>query len=250
MTFSSRINLLKALIIIPLFVLLGSLQAAEYSIIDPEDLITEDQRQILKKGQTNISADQNTLVSYAFYNVNNTKVGSRMNWESALEKAAKEGNTSNKFHVLICVGIFSRQHTIDIFYKNQPALEDVNELSICISSLKQSLASEPDTQDLIENAADIIKGRLSYLNERPKYEEKKKQTAADTRTQEFITYIYHLVKIGLLIIVPIIALLIFWFMMCAINNRRPHRFPTSKYASPKKRLGAPHAATSISKNSN
>ena len=106
-----------------------------------------------------------------------------------------------------------------------------------------------DIKDLIENSPNIINDRLSYLNERPKYEELEKTAAENTRTRDFINYILGLVKIALIIIVPIIALLIFWYMLTSINNRKAHHFPTSPDTVPKKRLGAPHAATSISQTS-
>lgn len=239
----SRHRVKKLLIIIQLLFFIGNLSAAEYSIIDPEELITEDQKEFLGNNQESILKDRDTLVSFAFYNVETSKVRLRMEWESSLEKAAEEGQSSDKFHLLICVGVFSDQHTVDIFYKNQPALEDVDDLSTCITSLKQSLGSEPDIEELIQNSPDSIKDRLSYLSERPKYEELEKTAANETRAEEFMNYIFNLVKIALFIIVPIIAFLILWFMLASFSNRKAHTFPTP---DPKKRLSCPYAATSIS----
>ncbi len=234
------------LILLSILILINSLQAAEYTIRDEEDLITEEQEKIIAKSQAEILAEQDTIVSFAFYQIGTSKLNTRLNWEAALEKAKEDGTASDKFQLLISVGVFSTQNTVDVFYKNPPALQDVDDLGTCIASLEQSLGSEPEVNDLVINAPDIIKGRLSYLKERPLYEAKEQKSAQDTRTKEFTKYIMWLVKIALIIIIPIIAFLVFWYMMSSINNKRTHRFPTTKHASPKSRLGAPYAGTSIS----
>ncbi len=224
------------------------LNATEYTILDPENLITADQKQLLEKNQATMLAEQNTLISYGFYNVDASKLSTRLDWISAVEKAANDRVSSDQFHMLICIGIFSTQYTVDIFYKNQPSLEDVNDLNTCISSLTKDLASEPELDDLINHSADTIKRKLSYLNARPMLEQKKKQLARKTQAQEFINYMYNIVKIALWIIIPIIVILIICYMLSTIANRRPHYFPVSPNA-PAKRLDAPHAATSISQTS-
>ncbi len=243
MSLLARNRVKKLLTLIQLLFLVGSLHATEYSIIDPENLITDEQKESITKSQENLLQDRDTLVSYAFYNVNTSRTRIKLIWESGLEEAAGEGSSSEKFHLLICVGIFSSQNTVDIFTKNQPVLEDVTDLTTCIASMKQSIGSQPDIQELIQNSPETIKDRLSYLNARPNYEEFEKTTARNTRTEKFMAYILNLVKIALFIIVTIIAILIFWYMLASLNNKRPHTFPVTK---PKKRLHSPYAATSIS----
>jgi|GEM_PF-6880714 len=249
MSLIKRNRLKKLFIVIQLLFFAGSLHGAEYSIIDPENLITDEQENKLAKNQEHLLQEQDTLVSYAFYNVDATKIGLRMEWESNLKMATEDGASSEKFHLLICVGVFSKQNTVDIFYKNQPALEDGDDLNTCIASLKQSLGSEPEIKDFIEYAPSIIQNGLSYLNERPEYEKLEHNAAEETRTREFMKYILGLVKIALIIIVPIIAFLIFWYIFGSLNNRRAHHFPIVPNKTPKKRLGAPYAATSISQTS-
>jgi len=212
---------LKKLCIIILTLLYPcSLQAAEYSVIDPENIITDEQQKLIEKIQADISTNHNSLVTYAFYSINASKLGIRMEWESKLAKAKEEGLTSDKFHLLICVGKFSQQNTVDIFYKNQPPLEDVNDLDTCIASLKQSLTTEPNIKDLIEY-----------------------------RSQEFIQYLLNLIKITLIITAPIVAFLLIWYMLASINNKKSYKFPTTTHTKTKKRLGAPYGATSISQSS-
>ena len=57
------------LILLSILILINSLQAAEYTIRDEEDLITEEQEKIIAKSQAEILAEQDTIVSFAFYQI-------------------------------------------------------------------------------------------------------------------------------------------------------------------------------------
>lgn len=229
------------LFLIPL--LSNHINANEYHIIDLNDLITPEQEASIKKVQDEVLENHDTLLSYAFYNSNSSKSSMKYEWETNLN----DYPASDKFHLFICVGIYSTRNTIDIYYKNPPVLQDTDDLSTCISSLSRNLRAEPDIEELILNSSSIISGSLSYINERPKYEANTKRDADKSRADEFMKYILKLTKIALWIITPIIALIIIWYIISFLNNKRAYHFPEAQPNSIKKRLRATSAATSISR---
>ncbi len=236
----SFINMLKWMVVICL-ITPHSLIAKDspYLLIDPEHRLDKiGMLQKVKKEQQKFYQKYDCCVSYAIIAGDLTKSEVKITWEDFVKDDAKK-----KFHILISIIPTRQAQIVEIIARNQPGLQSTDVEKI-FKTRRNDISSELDLKSALETSFSVFDEELKFIiKDRVKYDVLEKEKKAAAEELAFRNYLKTILYILAAVVGGLVGILSVIYLWITIRNKRPYRFPE---ITPKKRLGAPYAATSIS----